>query len=84
MRRPGRYERKQIVREKNLIVRIGASPLCFSGHRLRFALRRGHYTLKKKKNITRIHRHICTCMETHGRARCLRACCDARLVEGVC
>ena len=44
-----------IVREKNLIVRIGTSPLCFSGHRLRFALRRGRFTHKKKKNITRIH-----------------------------
>jgi hypothetical protein len=59
VRRPGRYERKQIVREKNLIVRIGASPLCFSGHRLRFALRRGHYTLKKKKtHNTHTHTHM--------------------------
>ena len=65
------------MREKNLIVRIGTSPLCFSGHRLCFALRRGRYihTHNQKKH-TCPHAHMYVCMET----RCLRACCDARLV----
>jgi thiamine phosphate synthase YjbQ (UPF0047 family) len=46
------------VREKNLIVRIGTSPLCFSGHRLCFALRRGRYihTHNQKKH-THAHMH---------------------------